>query len=113
LRVAEALRLNAEPALHCLAQEHAERVALLGGIYGQMADREALAAVQRLPLLEPDFQADAIELAPHRHRHALQALVHLVFEFEFADHLDLRRAAQLSGCNMQPRGSRSRASIVV
>src|ERR1700751_4524927 len=52
----------------------------------QMANRQALAAPERLPLLEPDFHSDPVELAPHRHRHGRERRMYLVLELELANH---------------------------
>ena len=41
---------------------------------------------ERLPLVEPNLQPNPVKLAPHRHRHALQTLMHLIFKFKFANH---------------------------
>ena len=59
-----------------------------------MTNRKPLAAVKRLPLFKSNLQTNAVKLAPHGHRHALQTLMHLIFEPEFADHLKLRLDAQ-------------------
>jgi hypothetical protein len=52
----------------------------------QMTNRQPLAARERLPLLEPDFDSDPVELTPHRHRHARERRMHLVLELELANH---------------------------
>src|SRR5437870_9446336 len=52
----------------------------------QMTNRQPLPAPERLPLLEPDFDSDPVELAPHRHRHARERRMHLVLEPELANH---------------------------
>jgi hypothetical protein len=52
----------------------------------EMTDGQALTAAERLPLLEPDFDADAVQLVPHCHRNAGERLVHLLLEHEFAHH---------------------------
>jgi hypothetical protein len=52
-----------------------------------MTDREPLVLRKRLPLLEADLYTNAVEFAPHRHRHARQAMMDLVFEIKSPDHL--------------------------
>src|SRR3981189_3589347 len=71
---------------------------------GHMTNRKPLPAIERLPLLEPDLQPNPIKLASHRHRHALQTLMHLIFKLKFTNHLNSqspRLATLPQSCNMQ------------
>src|SRR5260221_4100724 len=51
-----------------------------------MTNRQPLVLGERLPLLKADLHANAVELAPHRHRHARQTMMHFVFEVKSPNH---------------------------
>ena len=80
------LGTHSGPRAHGLVEEGVERVAFVGAGDRQMACREPFAKAERLPLREADFQPNAVELAPHRHRHASEILMDFVFELELPNH---------------------------
>jgi hypothetical protein len=57
-----------------------------------VANRESFVPCERLPLLEAHLHADAIEFAADRHRHAGEAVMDLVFEFESPYHFKTSRS---------------------
>src|SRR5229473_3594400 len=79
-----------------------------------MAYREALAASQRLPLIEANLDADLVELAPHRHRNAAKRPVDFVLEFELPHHGgNLARAKFLSRLSSHPDYGSSQADFSI
>src|SRR5438876_12351039 len=64
----ERLGRSAAAIAHGFLEKREHKIALFAGDQRQMANGEALAVTQGLPLLEAYFHTYPIELAPHRHR---------------------------------------------
>ena len=60
--------------------------AFLVGTGRKVANRETFVLRERLPLIEADLDADAVELTADGHRDTCEAMMDLVFEFESPDH---------------------------
>src|SRR6266851_10270404 len=113
-RVGQRLGRAGAAICHRLLDEDAHRVAFVDRPGRQMADREALAASQRLPLIEADLDADLVELAPHRHRNAAKRPMDFVLEFELPHHGgNLVRAKLTSRLSSRPDYGSSQADFSI